>query len=526
MRRTVAAFIGVSALFHPPRVEAAPSLFYAHAGVVQDDDSTIWCRTLVSSENRARVEASLVRVPSDIAEPLTERASLQSGSLRARVSCTQLADGSGAREELTSDAAPALVTLQCPDHLPFAQPATCQIDAQSGSYVYLPAETSTDHVPRAQAGASIKGITRAEPCSQVTGHEAKYAPPPGYPTVELLPTNQDLMRGAAVAGTDEGAPFLAGGKLHFVFGDTTDLVTNSQFEMGLQPVSTQRSNVLAATSDFDPSDGLRFDTFETRPGSSRAIEVVPSRHDQTEVTAIPLAGVGLTTPQREQYRILWYVSIQQWENALLQTPTTASYSGFAYSRNGSPDWTRLPAPSPQSAADFGPGAIWFDRLHRYLYLFGIRPASGPVRLARVPASFDALVDPAAREYWNGTSWIRGDAGAAHDILPVTPQFTARSEISVAFNAAAGVWTMMLLNASTNLALRNPGQLELWQAPAVTGPWTKVDADAQLPRGSGDAASYGPMMSEHLMRDGGREVYFLSSQWWPVYNVHLWSFRLQ
>jgi hypothetical protein len=151
-----------------------------------------------------------------------------------------------------------------------------------------------------------------------------------------------------------------------------------------------------------------------------------------------------------------------------------------------------------------------------------------VRLARIPSTLDAILDPSVREYWNGESWVRGDARAAVDLLPQTPTFAARSEISVAFNAAAGVWTMMLLNASEDRSLSNPLQIQLWQAPAVTGPWTKVNADDALPHSNrqGSAATYGPMMSEHLMRDGGREVYFLGTQWWPVYNVHLWSFRLQ
>ena len=68
------------------------------------------------------------------------------------------------------------------------------------------------------------------------------------------------------------------------------------------------------------------------------------------------------------------------------------------------------------------------------------------------------------------------------------------------------------------------QVEVWQAPAITGPWKKVDADAQLPNGN-RLLQYGPMLNEHLLLDGGLEVHYLLSQFFPVYNVHHHSYRI-
>jgi hypothetical protein len=84
--------------------------------------------------------------------------------------------------------------------------------------------------------------------------------------------------------------------------------------------------------------------------------------------------------------------------------------------------------------------------------------------------------------------------------------------------------MMLVNWYPAPLVTTSNQVELWQAAAVTGPWKKVDADAQLPNGNA-VLTYGPMMSEHLMIDGGLEVPVLLSQMYPVYNVHLWSYRI-
>jgi hypothetical protein len=154
-----------------------------------------------------------------------------------------------------------------------------------------------------------------------------------------------------------------------------------------------------------------------------------------------------------------------------------------------------------------------------LYFFGIKPPRGSVGLARVQSTFAKITDPAAYQYWDGTTWVPGDAAAAEPVIPETADLSPRSELSVAFNAAAHMWTMMLLNEGPN-----PGQIELWQAPAVTGPWRKVDADEQLPNGQ-EILHYGPMMTEHLMRDGGLQVPFLLTQTLPIYNVHLWSYSV-
>jgi hypothetical protein len=51
-----------------------------------------------------------------------------------------------------------------------------------------------------------------------------------------------------------------------------------------------------------------------------------------------------------------------------------------------------------------------------------------------------------------------------------------------YNPAANVWMMMTVNWFSSPMVKTSNQVEFWQAPAVTGPWKKVDADAPLPNG--------------------------------------------
>ena len=98
-----------------------------------------------------------------------------------------------------------------------------------------------------------------------------------------------------------------------------------------------------------------------------------------------------------------------------------------------------------------------------------------------------------------------------------PGRAPRPEFSVAYNAYAGRFFMMFVNANT-------ANIEIWQAPAVTGPWALVGA--YPPAASG---LYGPYASDHLQRNGGQDFYFLLSEWNGLpapfgepYNVGLWK----
>jgi len=518
---------------------AAPKQL-TRVGVVLDDDSTIWCEARASGSKHGELDVHLRRTPSDAEAPIEAPYRFTSGRARGRMKCTARADGSG--EHTTITTAPSndddddRAHSACPSDMPYGSELECNIEPHDESVpgasfelrsVSMPASNDAHGVPYAVGGRCIDTVTRSQPLGQVTGFVPEYLNEAGGFEASLPLENEALMRSAQVGGTDEGSIFLAQGKLWFVFGDTSALDANDPLTVALQGPGLWRSNVLAYSEDFDARDGFRFDGFETVDGSQMAAERVLSPHDTTpgvgaETTAIPLAGFGFTSQAGERYRFLWFVSVNTWDPNLVGPAFNANYSSLAYVTDDETMWTRLPSPPSPPDARFGPGAVWFDRYQRQLYFFGITPDRGPLKLARVASTFDKIVDPEAYEYWNGEAWVLGDPSAARALIAESPSFAPRSEISIAWNRAAQVWMLMLVNWYS--AASPPNQVELWQAPAVTGPWQKVQADAQLPNGQ-HVLQYGPMIHEHLLADGGLEVPYLLSQLFPVYNVYHHSYRI-
>lgn len=512
---------------------AAPEQL-TRVGVVLEDDSTIWCEAHASGSKHGELAVHFRRTPSDAEAAIEEPYRFTSARALGRMKCAAHADGSGEHATITTepsnDADDDRAHAACPSETPYGSELECEIEPEASvelRFVRMPASNDAHGVPYAVGGHCIDTITKSQPHGQVTGFVPEYMNETGGFEASLPLENEALMRSAQVGGTDEGAIFLAQGKLWFVFGDTSALDANDPLTVALQGPGLWRSNVLAYSTDFDASDGVRFDGFETVPDSEMAAERVLSPHDMTpgedaETTAIPLAGFGFTSEAGERYRFLWFVSVNTWDPNLVGPAFNANYSSLAYVTDDQPMWTRLPSPPSPPDAGFGPGAVWFDRYQRQLYFFGITPDRGPLKLARVASTFDKIVDPEAYEYWNGEAWVAGDPTAATALIPESARFAPRSEISIAWNPAAQVWMLMLVNWYSEAS--PPNQVELWQAPAVIGPWQKVEADAQLPNGQ-HVLQYGPMIHEHLLAEGGLEVPYLLSQLFPVYNVYHHSYRI-
>lgn len=501
-------------------------------GAVLDDDSSVFCVARTSGKSSGHLESSFRRVPSDPDQDIDEPYAFSAGRLRARFTCSEGAHGAGRTLVVNTpdsqDAADDTVSADCPSDFPYGSAPECQIEGEL-HLIYQPESVDDDEVPHASGDTCIASITEAKPSGQITGFNPEWMDASGQIQKTLPLFNEDLMRTAQVGGTDEGAIFLAQGKLYFSFGDTSDIDANDPLTMAFeQPGTAWRSNVLGHTADFDARDGIQLDGFETGAGTQAKENVVSPHMTQEnpgdEFTAIPLAGFGLTAADGHRYRFLWFVSVHKWFDVVIPD-FQANYSSLAYSKDESADWTRIPSPPSPPDASFGPGAIWFDRYHRYLYFFGVTPDHGSVRLARVRSAYTKVIDPEAYSYWNGSAWVDHDPSKAVDLIPSTDQHSPRSETSVVYNPAAGVYMMMLVNWYPAPIVPVANQVELWQAPSVTGPWKQVDADAQLPNGSA-VLTYGPMMSEHLLIDGGLEVPVLLSQMYPVYNVHLWSYRIR
>lgn len=283
-----------------------------------------------------------------------------------------------------------------------------------------------------------------------------------------------------VHGTDLGHTFEHRGELYMVFGDTYG-------EGGLQGADW-RSNVLARIADPDPAAGLAFTEMVAGP-SGQAREILHSRKiNGVEKTVIPTYGVS--TGDR---MVLHYMSVRRWGAA---GEWDVDHAGLAWSDNGR---TWLKARDAVWSGDTFAQVAFVPAAGR-IYVFGI-PAgrSGGARLARVDRA--ELLDLDAWEYWTGETWVRGDRGAAVEVVPGPV-----GELSVTWSPAHARWLMLYLNHDGEAVV-------LRSARSLTGPWS---AESTVVTAAEQPTLYAPYV---VPGASGDELYFTLSRF-DVYNVFL------
>jgi hypothetical protein len=320
----------------------------------------------------------------------------------------------------------------------------------------------------------------------VSGQEASPVAQVDLPLVEVaLLTGSDPaavnQTGAdyGVDGTDLGSSFLYNDQTYIVFGDTFDIAK-----------SDWRCNVLAISSDDDPSDGITFDRMiEDRPG--HAAELLSARKiDFDEMTVIPTYGVAVG-----DRLFLHYMSVEHWGAPGYWDLGSA---GFAWSDDEGQSWTKDETAILPGDTNWGQVAI--VEHEDWLYLFGIpggRYGSG--KLARVEPG--RLLDLDSWSYWDGSDWAADAADAAVVVHGHV------GELSVRWNSYYQRWLMMYL-------IDDEGLIVLRTASDLTGPW---DEPRVVVRSTDYPALYAPYM--YPKWNDGPDVYFNMSLFGP-YNVWL------
>ncbi len=282
-----------------------------------------------------------------------------------------------------------------------------------------------------------------------------------------------------VDGTDLGSSFLYNDQLYILFGDT----------FGVNK-SDWRCNVLAISSDDDPTDGVTFARMiEDRPGHAK--ELVPGKKaDFDEVTVIPTYGVAVG-----DRLFMHYMSVEHWG---APGHWTLGSAGWAWSDDSGENWTRDAEAVWPGDTNWGQVAI--EEHDGLLYLFGIPGGRyGSVKLARVAP--ENLLQIETYEYWDGETWGSDPERAA--VVVEGPV----GELSVRWNSYYRRWLMMYL-------IDNEGLIVLRSAPELTGPW---DEPRVVVRSTVYPALYAPYM--YPTWNDGPEVYFNMSLFGP-YNVWL------
>jgi hypothetical protein len=334
----------------------------------------------------------------------------------------------------------------------------------------------------------------------------KTVPPPEHPptaikSIEAVTMISQLTGAASpnrtdlygVMGTDLGSIFRHKDQLFFIFGDTFGQRPMDQIGAGGED---WRSNVLFYTSDFDPTDGIRFDGAIT-DSSGRATSLIPSPHNNLEITKIPTQGISV-----DGNIYLFFMSVKEWG---APGYWTANYSGVAKSQDDGQNFTILD--NLRWPGESGYIQVAIAPYEDYLYFWTI-PSSrfGPVSLMRVPPS--RIEDFEAYEYYSGS---RGKeprwSSSMRDAVALVPGPVG--ELSVIWNQYLSRWIMTYLN-------EEEARIEIREAPEPWGPWSTA---LELVDGREYPGLYGAFLHPDLTSGSGRVIYFTMSLWAP-YNVFL------
>jgi len=327
----------------------------------------------------------------------------------------------------------------------------------------------------------LAGVTDLEEVAQLTG-------PDSINTTDRF----------AVAGTDLGSMFNLDDRTYFVFGDT----------FGSRPAGMTggggddwRSNVLAVSTDADPSDGITFDRF-IADDADHANELIPSRKQTgLEITTIPTHGIAVGASM-----YLYFMSVNNWGPAGVWE---ANHSGVARSADGGETWEVLDGLEWEGESNFiqvSPAKIANDDGTTDIYFWGI-PAGrfGGAKLMKVPEN--EIERLSSYRYFSGidedgsATWSAdiGDASVVVD--------DAVGELSVVWNRYLERWIMTYLSGEGGVVMREG--INPW------GPWGEPISVATQTSHPG---LYGPFMNPRYVENDGETIYFSLSRWDP-YQVY-------
>ena len=295
-----------------------------------------------------------------------------------------------------------------------------------------------------------------------------------------------------VNGTDLGSMFEYQGKIYMVFGDTFGPKRGNQTGPGGE---NWRSNVMAVTSDPDPTDGLLFDAMIVDE-KGRAQELIAAKKiDHDEITVIPTHGF---VANGNMY--LYFMSVKKWGPP---GQWTCNYGGLAKSTDHGQTWIKLDNMKWPGDSNFIQVAPY--KIDAEIYFWGI-PAGrfGGVKLMKVREKDVENIEQ--YQYFQGLNgnaviWTTDMTRAAKIVEePV-------GELSVVWNTYLQRWIMTYLNEHARA-------IEIREGLSPWGSWGKpfmvCPADTY-------PALYGAYMHPRYVDKGGQVIYFAMSQFGP-YNV--------
>ena len=310
-----------------------------------------------------------------------------------------------------------------------------------------------------------------------------------------------------VAGTDLGSMVTVDDRTYFFFGDTFgERDPDSYGGQG----GMWRSNVMAWTTDDDPTNGITFDGWaEDVIGLAAAL--VEGDHGPNdgsgEVTKIPTHAFAIGDTL-----YMAYMSVSFWGDA---GKWDTGFSALAKSTDQGQTW--MPVEGVQWPGDSN--FIQFATAHvrengeDFVYIWAIPSGRfGSMQLMRVPAKVASVEDASAYSYFSGTD----DSGA--------PQWSSSIDDAVT----------VLEGSIGEMSLMHSSYLDRWLVSYSDGgnayiregltPWGPWGDPIELVSGVDYPGLYAPYMNPRYVSDDGRKIYFDLSLWGP-YNVFWFSVDL-
>ena len=321
------------------------------------------------------------------------------------------------------------------------------------------------------------------------------------------PDAAESMREVDVCGTDIGTMTELDGRIFFAFGDTFGYRGETCPRFG----PNWRSNVLASTSDVDPSDGVDIGWWLTG-WQGRAVAVTEGAHQPAftepvgEQTRIPTAMV--TVGDR---LYLHFMSVHGF--AEQGGVWSCNFSRFAFSDDAGASWREGPDVFGRRDADINMLALSHERgagneAGDFVYALATPCGRfGGARPARVAA--DGFLDRSAWQFLTSiapdgeTTW-GPDEGAALEVVSAPV-----GEGSILWNPHLERWMYTYLNEHARA-------LELREAEFLWGPWS---APHTLATAGDYPMLYGAFMTPSYLQDDGHTLYFVMSMFGP-YNTFM------
>ncbi|HLU22969.1 MAG TPA: DUF4185 domain-containing protein [Bacillaceae bacterium] len=305
-----------------------------------------------------------------------------------------------------------------------------------------------------------------------------------------------------VGGTDLGSIFEMDEKLYYVFGDTFG--ANSTLPPGEGPTTNWRSNVVAYSTDKDPSDGIVLDGFLEEDGVAK--ELIPSNKLHGNfLTAIPTYGVSVNDNM-----YLYYMAVDVWgEPGVWAT----SHAGVYKSADKGETWEKLEDLEWGIASNFTQVAIVKPNqneavLGEEIYFYGVKPGRySNIQLMKVHQNDIENKDKYV--YFTGVDEDGNPQWSSEEKDATNMIETTAGELSVVWNEDLQRWLLTYINGTTT-------NIDLVEAENPWGPWTEPQTMVSQ---SAYPGLYGSYMHPQFIQNNGKTLYFTMSRWGP-YNTFI------